>query len=243
MISEFDIIKHFEKDNSVMKLTDDKKSLISIDDGKVLCSVKTFTEYARKQLHCDFETIYYDHASLTDVYKCRECGTVIFGGDDERYDPNCCCPTCTGKGYEVCHNTYWTAEEIAQDEDKQKEIHAYEEAQRLSIEYEKRRERRKGLNDWQLWVKKIHGKKYYVEFELGRMGVFGKDPLLKGLNLFISWGKRDEDGFGYTINHFHRIPLSAYAFYIQYVVPYKKDAHPSIKKYYPWQKKPADVEK
>ena len=71
-----------------------------------------------KILHCDFECIYNEHVSLDVVYKCNECGTIIFTGDDERYDINLACPVCANYN----HSNYWTQEMIESDPDKKRYV-------------------------------------------------------------------------------------------------------------------------
>ena len=126
MISKYDVIRAFEMadkkgEKLAMCLSEDKNSLLETETGEYVCSMDTYLDYMRKELHCDFECIYHDHASLTTIYRCKECGAVIFSGDDERYDPNLKCPVCAGYN----HGDFWTKEEIEADEKKQKEIQFY----------------------------------------------------------------------------------------------------------------------
>ena len=117
----------------------------------------------------------------------------------------------------------------------------------------KRREARGGLYDWEIWKKKIYGKKRYWGFELqdfGRkLGVSKINPNYKrpwykcNLELTIDTGKKDEDSIGYSVTKHYRIPLAPYSFYIQFVYPYSKKCAPDLRKYYCWQKKPMDKDK
>ena len=125
MISKYDVIRAFEMadkkgEKLAMYLSEDKNSLMDTETGEFVCSMDTYVDYMRKKLHCDFECIYHEHASLTTIYRCKECGTVIFTGDDEHYDPNLKCPTCSD--YHHWSGEFWTKEEIEADEDKQKAI-------------------------------------------------------------------------------------------------------------------------
>ena len=74
-------------------------------DGNYLSSLDTFLEVYRKHSGESFECIYDEHATLTQVLRCTECGTVIFTTEDERYDPHLKCPTCTD--YQTFFE-YWT---------------------------------------------------------------------------------------------------------------------------------------
>jgi DNA-directed RNA polymerase subunit RPC12/RpoP len=236
MISTYDVLKAFRKAKSQGKdlpfvLSDDEKTLIS-KDGKVTATIEEFAQFMREREHCDFEVIYSEHVSLTTVYRCCECGTVIFGGDDdERYDPLLRCPTCGG--YET-HLTYWTKEAIENDTNKQESIALYEQLRKDQEEASKRYIARGGLYDWQLFKKDWQGKKHSVHVELQHFKTnkwYKADTWLK-----IDAGKRSADGVCYAMNKHYSIPLSPYAFYIQCVYPYTKKCHPDFKKYLPWQK-------
>ena len=116
-----------------MYLNGDETMLLDTNTHEEVCSIQTYLKYMREKLHCDFETVYYEHACLDDVLRCRQCGTVIFSGDDERYDPNLCCPSC---GEYKTSLVYWTKDEIEQDEAKRKTIKMYEDFSRQQkIEY------------------------------------------------------------------------------------------------------------
>ena len=254
MISRYDVIRAFEMadkkgEKLAMYLSEDKKSLMDTKTGEFVCSMEDYIDYMKRKLHCDFECIYSEHASLTTIYRCKECGAVIFTGDDERYDPNLKCPVCAGYN----HNDYWTKEEIEADEKKQKQIQLYIDIMEEEAEAYKRRQARGGLYDWQIWKKKIYGEKRYWGFELqdfGRqLGVSKINPNYKrpwykcNLELTIDTGKKDEDSIGYSATKHYRIPLAPYSFFIQFIYPYSKKCHPDVRKYYPWQKKPEKEDK
>lgn len=253
LISKYDVIQTFKKAKKegrqlAMYLSEDNKNLIETDTDKVVCSLDTYLDFLRKKLHCNFECIYHEHVSLVTIYRCKDCGTVIFGGDDEfTYDPNLKCPTC---GNYKTHLEYWTKEEIDKDEKKQKTITLYEDMTREEIEMEKRRQARGGKYDWQIWNKQIYGKKRYWRFELqdfGRqLGVSKLNPNYKrpwykcNLEFTIDTGKKD--GISYSVTKHYRIPLAPYSFYLQFIFPYSKKCTPDLRKYYPWQKKPEKKE-
>ena len=241
MISEYDVIRRFrraekEGEDLSLKLSEDEKSLVDSTTGEYVCSVKTFTEELRKKEHCDFESIYYEHVSLTDIYRCRQCGTVIFGGDDEyHYNPNEKCPTCCNDP-SVCHNEYWTKEQIDSDPEKQKAIEDLITAQKEMDEAEKRRQARGGLYDWQRWKRKFYTKHRGYEFTLINYNWDKKLPHTDRYLEIHTW--KTSDGI---VDHHWQISLSWYHFYIRHIFPYSKKCIPEFRKYYFWQKKPEDV--
>ena len=219
MISKYAVRKYMEEHNSEYKLVGE--DIFTTDNsGKdvFICTLDKLVEIMRKNNHCNFEVVYSCHGTLDLVLRCKDCGAIIFTGDDiDRYDPNLCCPNCGGyKGPE-----YWTKEEIEADEKKQNTLKFYEDWTKYEKERDER-EKRRGLSDRELLKKEFRGKNKYTCITLERMGIYGKDFPLKGLNLYIRKGKKDEDGFGYIISKSKRIPLSPYAFYIVYIVPRTK---------------------
>ena len=223
MINEYIVRGAFKKAKSegrplAMYINEEETELFDSETNKFVCTIETYTKYLRKELHCDFETVYYEHATLDEVLRCKQCGTVIFTGDDERYDPNLCCPGC---GKYKTGLVYWTGEEIEQDEAKRKTIEMYEEFSRQQkIEYE-RRKRRGGLYDWQLIDKTKLFKKWSVHIELEDFG-HGWDgekhsrPWWKRMIQFrISFAKKDDD-ISYSTKWKIEIPLSPYSWYIKY---------------------------
>ena len=228
MISNYDVIQTFRKYETEgkklsMKLSDDEKSLVDSETGEFITTLDAFTVELRRKEHCDFETIYYEHVSLDEVYRCRECGTVIFGGDDEyRYDPGCKCPTCCNDP-SVCYNEYWTKEQIESDPEKQKTIDSLIAMQKEMNEAAKRRESRGGLYDWERWNKKFHTKNRVFEITLINTNW---DKTRKNTNRYLeihTWKKSDG-----ICDHCWHIPLSFYDVYIQFYVFFKK-----LKKNYP----------
>lgn len=233
MISKYDVIQNLKNDpkNTQYKVSEDNNSIIDIETGLTICSVEEITQTMRRKMHCDFDCIYSEHVSLQTIYKCNECGTVIFASDDEMYDPHLCCPTCGGYH---CHFEYWTQEEIDNDPEKQKALDFYEKVMEEQVAAEKRRQARGGLYDWQLFKKTYRGKKYYVDFEVRH---------LAGYDIEITIGKKDEDGVGYICDKYICIPLSPYSFYIMHIFPYtKKCTDERLRKYAFWQKKPEKKE-
>lgn len=243
MISQYDVIKYYERAKESGKktpfyLSDDKKEVFDSETNERLCSIEHYVNVMRKHLHCDFEVIYYEHATLEVVYRCKECGTVIFASDScEEYDDNLCCPTCGG--YETGFE-YWTKEEIANDEKKKNTLEFFDKIMKERKEEDERMKKRGGLYDWQRWVKRFKTKNYRIEI-WGICSGWGHKGIKKDRYIEIYGFKKEENG-SYTIgnNHgFHyQIPLNWYAFYIRYIYPYQKSCHPSVRKYAFWQKKP-----
>lgn len=204
MISEYDV-KNYSKTHSDCWYTVDKNdNIIDKNDGQIICTLKTMTNYLRKKTHCDFESVYYCHCTLQNTIRCRECGTIIFATDDEYgYDPNLCCPTCSGYKTSL---EYWTPEEIERDEKKKKTIVMLEQMQQEQIEADERYVQRGNKYDWQIWKGRLKiGKQYAIFFDL-ECENFPKTKF-KGLRLIVHLGIRD-DGFGYIHKKHWHIPLS-----------------------------------
>lgn len=243
MISRYDVIKALkvaqEKGDDIpFHLSPDEKLLLKNTTNEPISTLDDYVSYLRKKLHCDFESIYYDHASLTDVYRCRQCGTVIFGGDDEdHYDPNEKCPTCCGDE-SVCQNDYWTKEEIDSDPEKQKTIKSLEEFTAHERRHHERMKLRDGLRDWERWRKIIKTKKYKYMVEhicFGFDGDQGRVPKGVRADRFLEIYKIDEEGI--RVKH-NRIPLNLHTFWITYIYKYTKACSPYLRKYHRWQKRP-----
>ena len=208
MISNYDVIKAFKKANSDevgYKLDDAEKNIVNIKTGEIVCTVDEYVCFMRKKLHCDFEVIYQEHVSLEVVYRCKECGTIIFGGDDERYDSNLSCPHC---GEYKTSLKYWTQEEIDADISKKEQIETLKQMQKYSDEYNERVQRRKKL-DSEIWKKTISTKNGQIKFSLECVNLFSCG--LKGLEFKItSWKDKLKDGF-LTWDKDYYIPLSFFA--------------------------------
>lgn len=206
MLSAYDVKKYLnnKKDDATFPFYEMDGKIYDKEDDKEICDLDFYVDYLRKKLHCSFETVYYNHGSLTEILRCTECGAIIFTGDDERYDPNLCCPVCSGYN----HNDYWTAEDIKNDPQKQKQIEFYEEWTKAEIEAEKRRKARGGLYDWQIFKKDYYGKKKSLHLELTKMC---------GYMLEVRIGTKD--GMGYIVKTNFKIPLSPRAFYIRFIYP------------------------
>ena len=209
MVNQYDVIRWFKKQDAnemKYKLDESEKNVINIETGKSICSVAEYTQFLRAKLHCDFEVVYCEHATLDTVYRCNECGTVIFGGDDERYDPNLCCPTC---GDYQTSLEFWTKEEIEADEKKQNTFKYFEfMTKERNAQYERKKKR--GLNDWEIWKTYFKTKKGRIELSLECNNLFHSG--LKGLHFEITKWKKEADGCGLIWEKEYYIPLTIYSF-------------------------------
>ena len=239
MISNFDVIQYLEKHPSDWVYRKETRDVFDTKLNRVACTIDELTQKLRVANHCDFESIYYCHATLEDVIRCRECGTVIFHTEDEfGYDPLLRCPNCGGYHTSL---TYWTPKDMEDDPNKKKIVDFYIEAQREQDEAYARREKRNGLYDWEIAKKKFKCKKFMIELDLECSNLFRTG--LKGLNLEIRYLKRDNSNDSWFTCVWHkRIPLSPYAVYIQWIYPYSKKCHKDLRKYHFWQKKPMETE-
>lgn len=188
---------------------------------RMICTFKEYAEFVREKAGCAFETVFYEHCSLQHIVRCKKCGTVVFTGDDERWEPQLKCPVCTDYKPSC---SYWTGEEIARDPEKQKTIAQYEAWQKEMDEEAARREKRGGLYDWQRWQKRIHTKNHHIVITHQCFG-WGQKTWKKMRTLEIDDFASDKYG-GFTMGngygHHWSIPLNVYAFYIKYIYPHTK---------------------
>ena len=226
MYTNYDIKKFMKKaiedGKTDFYYNEENNTLHLKEDGKAVCSFEEYAEWVREKAGCAFETIFYEHVSSQHIVRCKKCGTVVFTGDDERWEPQLKCPVCTD--YKpFCE--YWTGEEIARDTEKQNTIAQYEAWQKQMDEEAARREKRGGLYDWQRWQKKIYTKNHHIVITHQCFDLEQK-TWKKMRTLEIEDYVRDEnDYFIISKDHGHRlsIPLSAYAFYIKYIYPHTKN--------------------
>lgn len=151
MITHWDVENYSKKENCWFEIRED--GIFDKGNGnRISDNLNEFVQLLRKCEHSLFKCLHHDHACLDTVYQCEECGTVIFTGDDERYNPNLRCPTCNheepSRGEE-----YWTKEDIEKDEKKQNTLKFYEDWSA----YEKKSYKRKkktGLYWNELWKKR-----------------------------------------------------------------------------------------
>ena len=241
MISNYQIKQYIKNHSEELpfRLSDDEKQIVNKQSGSTVCEFDYYCDRMRKSLHCDFETIYYEHGFLQHIFRCKECGTVIFGYEDiERYDPDCRCPTCCGDA-SVCRYEYWTKEEIESDDEKKQTIRSLINlTEKQNREYE-RRKSRGGLYDWERWRKILKTKKHVLQITYVCSMYDGDTntcPNPADKYLEIEYWKSNGD-------HVHRfnLPVNWYSFYLRYVYPYSKKCHPSLRKYHFWQKNPGDL--
>ena len=213
MISRYDIRMFFERSSDkVEHRIDENNNIVHKETGEILCTLDDFVDHTRKKLHCDFEVIWSCHGTLEVIYRCRECGTVIFASDDVSYcDDNLCCPVCAN--YQT-HFKYYTGEEISADEEKQKEIALYEKITREEIEADKRWKKRNEKYDWEIFKGRIKlGLTKAICYCLECDNLFKTG--LKGLRLSLRYSIKDEDTGCFMYKKHIVIPLSYEAFKIQ----------------------------
>ena len=187
MISEFDIKRRAKRDNCRFSV-DENNNVVNKESKEIICSLDEFTQILRKRLHCNFEVIYSCHAFLSVIYRCKDCGTVIFAKEDESYDSSLSCPTCGN------YNTwfdFWTAEEIADNAEKQKIIKMYEEMYHKQVEANKMYIERDYKYDWQVWSKKLTLHKYLIIIDLECDNYLATK--LKGLRLVLQLMYKTDD--------------------------------------------------
>lgn len=155
-----------------------------------------------------FDCIYDAHWECMSVIKCTECGTVVKYYYDEYYEPNFRCPTCTNykTGYE-----YYTKEQIEASDDLKAIIKMYEELEQMDRERYERKEKRNGLEDYQLSKRKrIKIKNNVYDFQLLIDSILNKNKL-EGLRLEIrKW--EIKDGISMNLVYNKTIPLSKSAY-------------------------------
>jgi hypothetical protein len=225
MYTNYDIKKAMknaiEKGETDFTYNEEINKLYLKSTGKPVCTFEEYAEWVREKAGCAFETVFYEHCNLQHIVRCKKCGTVVFTGNDERWEPQLKCPVCTT--YKP-HNSYWTGEEIAKDPEKQKAITQYENWQKEMDEEASRREKRGGLYNWQRWQKKIHTKNHHVIITHQCFG-WGQKTWKKLRTLEIDDFARDEYG-GFTMGNGHghhwSIPLNVYSFYIKFIYPHTK---------------------
>lgn len=227
MINKWDIKNYIKKNTDKFPYVykEDEDGLYDKETGEYLLSLDHFLELYRKKSGESFESVYYDHIGLQDFIRCTECGTVIFASEDDSYDPNLKCPTCTG--YKT-YFEYWTKEEIDYDIQKQSEINSLEEMTKMQIEQNKRMKRRNGKYDWQIGSKKLRFKRYSISFELECDDI--TKSYLRGLRLNINiWKKEKMDDLNSCWLNGFTVPLCWHQFYIQFVYRYLGKWHPDLR--------------
>lgn len=179
MINEYDVKRIAKEKPDCWYLVDDEKVIFK-ENGRIFGTVEEFTLLLKKELHCDFDVIYSSDVELFTVFRCKECGTVIFAREDEDYDHNLCCPTCGN------YNTdfkYWSKDDILNDEGKQSAIKFYEERTKIEKESHERYVKRGNKYDWQICSFKFKMFNKVIKLELECDNLF--KTRLKGLRLMV----------------------------------------------------------
>ena len=204
-----------------------KNDKVTCDNDKLYLAgkpidVDSLYEQFLKKNGMSFNCICDVHWECMSILECTECGTVVRYYYDEYYEPNFKCPVCTDykTGYE-----YHTKEEIEKDEKLQAIIKMYKDLNDTMEKQDERKEKRNGLNDWQLtkprYIKTKNGA-YKYGFVIDSITNKNK---LKGLRLEISKLERDETGlYGKWTKS---IPLSIEALRIYRQMKYL-ERHPEI---------------
>ena len=166
---------------------------------------KVYQNFIKKN-GMSFECIYDAHWECMSIIRCTECGTIVKYYYDEYYEPSFKCPVCTNyeTGYE-----YYTKEQIENSDDLKAIIKMYKELAQMDQERYERKEKRNGLEDYQLCkAKRIKTKDNVYEFKLLIDSILNK---LKGLRLEITKWKI-ENGISMSLVYSKTIPFSKSAY-------------------------------
>lgn len=210
MINESTIRKFAERDDNPYWI-DEHGNIVDKERNLIVTTVEELTKRMQKKLHCDFQVVHYGNAILSTIYRCNECGTVIFAREDEDYDPNLCCPVCGG--YETSFE-YWPGTGIESDIKKQNTIKLYEQMQKEDEEAYARYKKRGDKWDWQICECSIKLPKKKLYFKLECDNLF--KTKLKGLRLQVMVGYKDE--CCYVIKKRFTIPLSWSSLKVQMLI-------------------------
>lgn len=208
-----DIIRYYERKNFGKHTIDDSHQyVINAKTKKAVGTVEDFRVIAEHLLNSRFEVYYGVEDAFDLVFKCKDCGSIIWGGVDERFDPYLKCPHCSG------YNTnlpYWAGDEVARDEEKQIDLAIVMEHSEY-VDATNTRYREEGLYDWEYWRRE--GKKWNMATTVQSFYYSGK----RGLTLYI-WKKENSRHDGL------RIPLSWKSVYDLWIYPHTKKAKEASK--------------
>lgn len=216
MVTKSGIIEYLTKNSDNLNIRlDVENNKIYDKSGTFICNIDDYVETYKLRMGCSFKSIYYNHGFLENVLKCNKCGTIIITRDDEDYDPNLKCPTCTD--YKT-YFTHYTKEEIDNSKELQDMVNSYIEMQKFqddAYQYEKDH----GYPYWELFNKKFYTKKHMYKIELkcddARKSIF------KGLYLVISNFLKDPDEeMCYSYKYQLIIPLSLKRIYTHWIYPH-----------------------
>lgn len=204
MFTRSDILKYSKEESCWFEKREDGSYYSKKNpELKLADNIEDFVKSLNIHNHSYFKCIYSCHASLDTVLECLECGTVIFTGDDERFNPHLRCPNCTGTDQGV---EFWTKQDIENDIRKKNTLKFFKKDLEIR-EKDYQRYKRTGLNSWELWKKEKRDKEGRIlkRITLERMGRSG----IKGLNLKIAFYVPEEIGSVHKKTKV--IPLSFYA--------------------------------
>jgi phage FluMu protein Com len=227
MLIKSDVVDYLKKNASTLNIIVDESDIYN-EFGEHLCSIDEYIDTLKLHLGCSFTSVYYSHATLENILRCNKCGTVIFTTEDEYYDPNLKCPTCTD--YRP-HFTYYSKKEIESNKDIQDTITAYEYMAKFEEEAYKY-EKIHGHPYYEIFNKKIHTKKHMYRFELKCDDM--RKSIFKGLHLSISvFRKCNSDEYCYHYTNNIIIPLSFGRIYLHWIYPHLGKCHKDFRsKYY-----------
>ena len=144
----------------------------------------------RREMHCDLSLVYTDPGSLDVIYKCNECGTVIYT-NDEYYDPNLVCPVCDPRyAHKVKYDKTGTLDKV------------YEKSYR-HYKFEEDRIKRRGKFDWELFKYEFYWFHKHIKWSFIVDDLYGHHFPLRGLRFVIQSYDPDSDSYNY-----HQLPLS-----------------------------------
>lgn len=220
MITKSKIIEYLTKNSDKLNIRlDVSNNKIYSKSGTFICNIDDYVETYKLNMGCSFTSIYCNHALLINVLKCNKCGTVIITREDEDYDPNLKCPTCTDyKSY----FSYYTKEEIESNDSLKQMIDSYirmSNFEKEAYEYEQKH----GHPYWQIFKKKIYTKNHMYKIELKCDDV--RKSRFKGLYLDITSFEKGMEQGEYRFSNNLIIPLSFDRIYIQWIYPHLGKCH------------------
>ena len=219
MITKASIKKYLKNHASELNIIVDDDNIYNTF-GDQLCTIDEYVHKFRLRIGQSFKSIYYNHATLENILECNKCGTVIFTTEDESYDPNLKCPTCTD--YKP-HFSYYTKEQIESNKDMKNTINHYlnmSKFEKEAYEYEKKH----GKPYWMICKNKFYTKNHMYKTELKCDDV--RKSWFKGLHLAITILKKmDIEDEEYSFENHVIIPLSFKQIYVNWIYPHLGICH------------------
>lgn len=210
-VEEYPQYYSYDKDNDIV-------SVVLSDSNEVKINGDEFYQNHYKDLYgyniTKITNFLTDDLNMMRVYKCDTCGTYILEDEssyddepvmhNELNDPHC--PICGRYDY---NGTYWTKEMVKNNPSIQKSVFEIEYYSQQKKELEELKQKRHGLENWQLFCKTITIGKRRVKLELRvddiRNGITGL-RFVWTPEIAISLNGTDKSFFGEMPSH--SIPLS-----------------------------------